>query len=457
MIPPRDLEGSTTNGAIFILVTDSHNNPVQGANVHVENTTTLPYIIIDDITDKNGYLRIVDVPTGSMSYQISVTKEGYSMDTTMASSTDNPNPTERNITVLAQQVSDVFSTIDILSSLTVHALNESCEPLDGRFTMKGDKLIGTPDIRKYDKQLQTDTNGNLDLTNLDFDNYSFFVANGYDLAGSIPMVPYNLAAGAHGDVTLIFAPHTPNSLLVRAVDDTTNLPLSDATVTLRRGGYTSAQKTNYGFISQTDWSGGPGQTTFSDLTPNMYDNDFQVDTLTSPGNVILASFAGHYLTPGSVGTLDSSVFDIGKKVDLKTIEFTSESMPPEAGDDAIQMQIAMSNSSTGADLSNFVGPDGTSMSYFSSTSTLINTGGITYRYFRYRVYLKTNDQNFTPTLSNIAVTFTNGCTPPGQVFFPGISAGTYDIEVTKSGYNPATTTLDITGYTSSTVRLFKTI
>jgi prepilin-type N-terminal cleavage/methylation domain-containing protein len=454
IIPPRDLEGDTTNGAIFILVTDSHNNPVSNAAVHLENTSIVPNIIIDDVTDKDGYLKIVDTPTGTMSYNISATKEGFNVDNTIASSTENPNPIKRPITVSAQQVSDVYFSIDQLSSLTVHTLDESCESAaNADFTVKGAKLIGTPGLYKYDKNLQTDSEGNLNLNDLEFDKYSFITNNSLDLVGSIPMVPYDLGAGSHGDVTLILAPHVPNSLLVRAVDDATGLPLSDASVTLKKTGYHSVLKTSYGFISQTDWSGGPGETTYSDQFPNKYDNDMNVDTVSSPGNIMLSTFAGHYVNEGIV---ESSIFDIGKKVDLKSVEFTSESMPIEAGDRSILIQIAKSNSSTPSSLTNFVGPDGTAASYFSTTSTIV-TGGNGYRYFRYRLYLSTLDQNFSPIFSDLAVTFTSGCTPPGQVFFKNISSGTYDLGVTATGYDEATTTVNVSGYSSSTLRLYKTI
>jgi len=455
IIPPKDLEGSSENGAIFIYVSDSHSNPVAGADVHIVNTSTARNIIIDDVTDKDGYLRIVDTPTGTQSYSITVSKPGYSSDYTVVSSAANPDPTNRPITVAMQQISEVYFSIDKTSSLTVHAMDETCNLLPAQqFTMSGSKLVGAPNIKKYSENLQTDEAGSLDINNLEFDTYAFSQFNGYDLAGSIPMTPLELVADSHNDVTLVLSPHVANSLLVKVIDNSNNLPLSDATVVLKKSGYYGTQKTNYGNISQTDWSGGSGAIYFTTSTSSRYESSSLVDTYSAPGNITLTKIASQYVDGGM---LDSSIFNIGKPVELKNIIFTSESLPVETGDDSVLLQLAVSNSSTPADLSNFVGPDGTTNTFYSSTNTIIYTGGEQYQYFRYRLFLSTNDQNFTPVFSGLGITFTNGCAAPGQVFFSNLSSGMYELGVSATNYNIATTSIYISGQASSTVVLYKSI
>jgi hypothetical protein len=55
------------------------------------------------------------------------------------------------------------------------------------------------------------------------------------------------------------------------------------------------------------------------------------------------------------------------------------------------------------------------------------------------LYLSTTSSTSTPNVSDISFTFTTLCTPPGQVRFSGLSSGTYDLVVGKTGY--ATTTI----------------
>ncbi len=48
--------------------------------------------------------------------------------------------------------------------------------------------------------------------------------------------------------------------------------------------------------------------------------------------------------------------------------------------------------------------------------------------------LSTLNTDFTPTVANVAVTFTSECIPPGQAIFSGLSNGDYTLQVDKIGY-----------------------
>ena len=455
IIPPKDLEGSTNNGAIFIYVTDSNNNPLPGANVSVTNTSTIPNVIIDEVTDSNGYLKIVDTPTGTMSYNINVSLPGYSSDYTTASSTENPDPIRYPLTVSPQQITESFFSIDRLGSMGIHTVDESCDPVgNANFNLSGEKLIGRPNLKKYSQNLQTDAGGNLDVVDLEFDNYTFGFSGSYDVAGSLPILPTNLVAGSHKDITLVLATHSNNSLLVKVLDNANDLPVADATVSLTRDGHTISQKTNYGNFSQTDWSGGSGTELFSEEFPNKFYNSFNLDTDSLPGNISLAQFSGQYFASGY---LESSVIDLGKKMDLLNVLFTTEALPPEAGENSVLIQLATSNSSSLSSLQNFIGPDGTPASFYSATSTIAFTGGQGYRYFRYKIYISTENQAFAPIFSGFSLTFTNGCTPPGQVFFKNLEHEDYLLSVSAAGFDTVSTTIDVDDQTSSTVKLYQSL
>jgi hypothetical protein len=156
------------------------------------------------------------------------------------------------------------------------------------------------------------------------------------------------------------------------------------------------------------------------------------------------------------GYLESSTFDLGQQVDFKNIIWEPLTHDPDIGVEPIKFQIASSNSST-PESWEFVGPDGGEDTFYTSANTLIWSGHNNNQYFRYKVYLSTSDSKKTPTLSEVAFTYTNECTPPGQVFFSDLSAGTYNLEVSKAGYLLVSGEVDILGNTETVVNLSTSI
>jgi hypothetical protein len=104
------------------------------------------------------------------------------------------------------------------------------------------------------------------------------------------------------------------------------------------------------------------------------------------------------------------------------------------------MQIATNND---GGTWNFVGPDGTPATYYTTANQNIFTTGPA-RYLRYKLFFSTTDSKSTPTVSDIFFTFTSSCTPPGQVSFSGLSGGSnYKITLSKVGYNDQNISTDI--------------
>jgi len=92
-VAPENLETSTNNGSLFINVFDAGGLPVVGADVLVENFTASPTISISDETNTDGILQLVDIPTSTQSYEVTVSKNGYSSEQTYElGDPSNPNP-----------------------------------------------------------------------------------------------------------------------------------------------------------------------------------------------------------------------------------------------------------------------------------------------------------------------------------------------------------------------------
>ncbi len=442
IITPKNLEGASQNGALFIHVFDSNGLPVVGANIHIVNTVQTPNIVIDDVTDSNGMFRVIDAPTGTLSYNINVSKNGYSSDTTVVASAQNPNPLKPPANVVSQTVTEISFSIDKKSSSNVFAVDPSCNVVVGPTTViNGEKKLGlNPDIYKFSQPFSL-AGGSYNFNNLEWDTYHISVSGtAYDLMGSVPMLPYKLNPGVEQDVFLILRPHTVNSLLIKVKDAGTGLPLSDAAVQLTDAGYNNTIQTSLGYIRQTDWSGGRGQVTFLDDTKYFTDDGNLVNN-TPAGDLQLKKFGNVYAVSGF---LESSTFDVGAGITLRNVIWEPLAQPVSTGKSSVLFQLAGSNSSTPSSW-NYGGPDGTVATFYTSTSTTIFPGLNNNRYLRYRVFLSTEDNHYTPQLSEVAITFSNNCTPPGQAFFNGLSAGTYMLNVSRGGYATNNGQIDVGG------------
>ncbi len=449
-VSPKGLEGASQNGALFINVFDANGLPVEGANVHVVNTTVSPNIIVDDVTGADGWLKIIDAPTGTRSYDITVSKSGYSSDYTTVN-VGTSTPVKPPVNIASQMVTESYYSIDRLGAMNIFTANENCAAVGGvGLNIYGDKKIGTdPDYYKLNHNFSTNGTGQYNFGSIEWDKYSLaLTGSSYDIAGTIPLTPVSLSPGATQQMIVILKAHTTNSLLVKVRDNGTKLPLADALVTLSGNGFDDTLTTGLGYVRQTDWSGGPGQ---ADYTNEIFywSDDGHLDNASPDGDLKLKEIGNHYLVDGY---LESSTFDLGGPVDFHNIIWESLAQPIEAGDNSVLFQLATSNSST-PEVWNFSGPDGTAGTFYTVTSTIIWGGHDSERYLRYRVFLHTVDDNFTPTLSEVAFTYTNSCTPPGQVFFSGLSSGDYNLSISRAGYMTVTGTVDVSGRSDTIINM----
>ena len=102
---------------------------------------------------------------------------------------------------------------------------------------------------------------------------------------------------------------------------------------------------------------------------------------------------------------------------------------------SVQFQIAASTDASGP--FNFVGPDGTAASYFTTSgASLAQFNG--HRYLQYRAYLSTADATLTPTLSDVSVCFINASVPSVTGIAPAAGAGGSEVTITGTGLIGAT-------------------
>ena len=268
-VGPRALEAASTNGSLFARVFDAVGQPVAGANVHVENNQATPTIIINDTTNNDGFLQIVDAPPGVEAYEITVSKSGYSTDQTYQTGVPgNPNPTKPHATVALQQLTQISFAIDETSILDFSSITDMCSSTPSiDFSLFGSKLIGTsPDVPKYSVSHITDSAGKKTISNLEWDTYDLTLTDdAYDLAGTIPLLPFTLNPNANQDLKLIVTPKNPGSILITVKDASTQLPLTDATARLEGVGYDTTLTTTPAASCAP-----PGQVLFTALSAGDY-------------------------------------------------------------------------------------------------------------------------------------------------------------------------------------------
>lgn len=439
---PKGLEGTSSAGALLVQVFDASGQPVVGANVHIENLSTNPQIILDRQTDSSGKWIEVGLPAGVNTYHLVVTKTGYSSDQTYPITVENPNPIKPDATIVVGQVTQVSLSIDLLSNLTLKTVNELCAPVSGvPINVRGDKMIGlNPTIYKFNNDY-TSSGGQVSLNNIEWDNYTPTLQTGaaFTIYGTSPVQQVNVLPNTSQAFTFVLGSSVDHSLRVIAKDASTGAPIEGANVHLQKGG--STPQDYYGITGgsvwvQTDWTGGFGQADWSPQPPNTSDkyfaDDGNVDINSAPTGVRLLKTAGDYAVSG---VLESSTFDTGTNdSDFTTITWGPSSQDPAA---TLKFQIASNNDNATWD---YLGPDGTSSTFYTVPGTTISAAHDDNRYVRYKAYLSTTDDKKTPVLTSVLINYVSGCFTPGQVVFKDdiTSGNNYDLEITATGYQDFT-------------------
>lgn len=444
-IVPQGITGGNNLGALWVQVVNSQGQPVSGANIHIQSPPINPTMVLDRSSDSGGNWIEVGLPPGANTYRIVVTKSGYSTDQTSPITQQNPNPTKPDATVAATQVTKVSFAIDQLSNLTIKTQNQLCQAINGvGAEVKSSKLIGTnPNIAKFDQILTSGPSsypsGQILLSNIEWDTYTPMLstssAQTYNVFGTSPIQQIDVLPGTNQTFTLILGPAASNSLLVIVKDASTLAPLEGATVELQKGG--SQPQDYFGSTGgsvwvQNDWSGGSGFANWSTSTPNTYYSSTGLIYVNNGSNdVELQKIGGHYMT-NSTSTVESSSFDTGTSQSNYT---TLTWLPPsQSASTTLVFQLAANNDNA---TWTYVGPDGTSNSYYTTPGSNISSALDNNHYIRYKVYLLTMDDKKTPVLSSLQINYVSGCFTPGQYMFNNITpsqGNSYTLTVTLPGY-----------------------
>jgi len=442
-IVPKSLEDLSSGGALFLKVFDAVGQPIPAATIHITNTLLNPNIDLTRITDSDGNWIEVGLPDSINSYHIEATYSGFSSDQTYPITEQNPNPTKPDATISNGQVTQISFSIDKLSNLTISTQGPTCQPISGiDIQVQGTKLIGTPNVLKFDNNYTSNSIGQVPILDVEWDNYTpFLTGTSYMVYGTSPIQPAVILPDTSQNFGLILGPKTNDSLLVLVKDSAINSPIEGASVELQNvsPAVDTTKITGGSVWSQQDWSGGPGQEDFID-TARYFEDDGNINSNGATSGLELVENGSFYVASGS---LTSSTFDTG--TDLTS--YTTLTWQPTSQDPAtsVKFQVATNNDNLTWE---YLGPDGASGTFYTIPGTTISSVNSNNRYIRYKVFLSTEDPSKTPVLTSVNFNYISGCFTPGQVIFTGLEASDiYEVIISALGYQTKTISdLHIDGY-----------
>ncbi len=121
-LTPRGVESVAGGGTLRINVFDALAQAVAGASVRVENASLIPPVDVTTFTNSQGVVLFPGASAGS-SYEVTVTKGGYSTDRTYDADGTNPNPSPGHFTIAIGQTTTGSFAIDALGSLIVRTFS----------------------------------------------------------------------------------------------------------------------------------------------------------------------------------------------------------------------------------------------------------------------------------------------------------------------------------------------
>lgn len=209
-----------------------------------------------------------------------------------------------DISALDNSFSEIYlgvtlATTDTATTPRINELSvfyrESVTPASSlTFDIRGNKLLGTladtTPVYKFNQSRTTDSNGEVSLTDMEFDNYTLsFTSN--NIASACPAHPYVQEAGVDGDAEFVLtSAHTDYLRLV--IEDDLGRPIPGVSARLQRSGYDQTRTTD---VCGNAYFGS-GLTGDSDYTLDISATGYSTLNLTnvSPAGGVIA---GYVLAP----------------------------------------------------------------------------------------------------------------------------------------------------------------
>ena len=281
-VAPKGVEEELAGGTLFVVVFDALGVGVAQADLHIVNNEVAPAVDAWYQTDFYGELVLAGAPIAEESYQITVSKTGYSQDRTYGEE-ELDAPAKPHASVYEGALTEIGFSIDKVSIFLLQTTGTQSQgyppvkevPLD----VQGVKIIGTDSdgnpIYRYSESFLTGSAGKLEINNLEWDSYNFSADEEMTLLdlieievplGSTTTQPIDLLPDSTQEVRLILK--AENTLLITVQDASTTEPIFGVSCNL------SNIELEYDEIQPTDTG---GKTFFIPLEEVIYQLIVEID------------------------------------------------------------------------------------------------------------------------------------------------------------------------------------
>lgn len=263
---PPGLEVSSGDGILAVNIADGAGASISQAHVRIFNDIVSPTVDIEQNTDNQGNLMFPGAKQSQLGYEITVSKSGYETVNTVDPGSVAYTPKDPHASVVDGSLNTAYITIDKLADLKIKSVDYLGNALpDVSFHIKGGRELGTdstfvPAETVYILDADATTNASGEK---DFNNHSpgqFFLTDvaavsGYALIGASPISSFEVLPAVYEfsllpdeakTVELKFADNNADSLLVKVLNNSDNVPLNNIQVKLTNGsGYDTTITTSF--------------------------------------------------------------------------------------------------------------------------------------------------------------------------------------------------------------------
>lgn len=282
-IAPSGIEGGDSLGTLIFQALNAAGEGVSGATVHLVNSSVSPAVDLTTSTNSDGRVIIPGLTASSGSYQLSVTKTGYTTEQTYTpTSSFTPDVDHSHLTAIAGDLTSKTFSIDAVSALTIQTVSDIGAALGNiPYTLVGSKKIGTDalgeNVYLFNQEDTTDAGGSFSYEDMTWDTYSFAIdgdATGYDIKETSSALPLVIGPGTSTTLTTVLVPHEAFTLHVTVLT-TAQEPISNASVHVTGTGYDTTLQT--GEAGQVFFTPLPGQGDYTvEVTAASYQASSQV-------------------------------------------------------------------------------------------------------------------------------------------------------------------------------------
>lgn len=237
-------ETATNTGILFFCAVNAANEPVDGATLTISNDDLDPPLLLTFQTGIDGCVMVPMLPPDSHNgYHLEITKDGYSLAMTYPRTAQNPNQNYPDIDIIAQQVTRISMSIDLVSSLKIRAFDLNGIPIpDLSVHLEDDfEIYFNPSTFRYVADHQLDGNGEITISGLAYANYNLTVNTpGYYISSVNPGMPFYLPPDTNDAVIDIYLTTSATAPTIESVDPPSGMIVDALTITIYGGNFDSS-------------------------------------------------------------------------------------------------------------------------------------------------------------------------------------------------------------------------